>query len=127
MIQGGGLYDYLQGIQAYLAPPIFVVFLAFYEEIKWPRMPRHVLTGFAMGLFRLAVDTPVKLMGTTYAEGSFFSRQQYFLQYYSVLITGSLRHRVYSGQLCNEEAGLFEEWPYLFYTDTEEQRATRST
>jgi hypothetical protein len=27
VIQGGkGLYDYLQGVQAYLAPPIFVVF-----------------------------------------------------------------------------------------------------
>ena len=47
-----------------------------------------LLTGFAMGLFRLAVDTPVKLMGTTYAEGSFlWIVNNIFFQYYSLLIT----------------------------------------
>jgi solute:Na+ symporter, SSS family len=41
-----------------------------------------------MGLFRLAVDTPVKLMGTVYAEGSFlWIVNNIFFQYYSLLIT----------------------------------------
>ena len=41
-----------------------------------------------MGLFRLAVDTPVKLMGTTYSEGSFlWIVNNMFFQYYSLLIT----------------------------------------
>ena len=41
-----------------------------------------------MGLFRLAVDTPVKLMGTTYTEGSFlWVVNNIFFQYYSLLIT----------------------------------------
>ena len=36
VIQGGrGLYDYLQGVQAYLAPPIFVVF---FLGVFWKRL-----------------------------------------------------------------------------------------
>ena len=91
VIQGGrGLYDYLQGIQAYLAPPIFVVFFfgVFMKRMNGPGCLATLLIGFGMGLFRLAVDTPVKLMGTTYAEGSFFwTVNNIFFQYYSLLIT----------------------------------------
>jgi len=91
VIQGGrGLYDYLQGIQAYLAPPIFVVFFfgIFMKRLNGPGCMATLLTGFAMGLFRLAVDTPVKLMGTSYTEGSFlWIVNNIFFQYYSLLIT----------------------------------------
>jgi SSS family solute:Na+ symporter len=91
VIQGGrGLYDYLQGIQAYLAPPIFVVFFfgIFMKRLNGPGCLATLLTGFGMGLFRLAVDTPVKLMGTTYTEGSFlWIVNNIFFQYYSLLIT----------------------------------------
>ena len=91
MIQGGrGLYDYLQGIQAYLAPPIFVVFFfgIFMKRLNGPGCLATLITGFLMGLFRLAVDTPVKLMGTTYEEGSFlWIVNNTFFQYYSLLIT----------------------------------------
>ena len=91
VIQGGrGLYDYLQGIQAYLAPPIFVVFFfgIFMKRLNGPGCIATLLTGFLMGLFRLAVDTPVKLMGTTYTEGSFlWIINNMFFQYYSLLIT----------------------------------------
>src|ERR1044072_6984459 len=91
VIQGGrGLYDYLQGIQAYLGPPIFVVFFfgIFMKRLNGPGCIATLLTGFLMGLFRLAVDTPVKLMGTAYAEGSFlWIVNNIFFQYYSLLIT----------------------------------------
>ena len=91
VIQGGrGLYDYLQGIQAYLAPPIFVVFFfgVFMKRLNGPGCLATLITGFAMGLFRLAVDTPVKLMGTPYSEGSFlWIVNNIFFQYYSLLIT----------------------------------------
>jgi SSS family solute:Na+ symporter len=91
VIQGGrGLYDYLQGIQAYLAPPIFVVFFfgIFMKRLNGTGCLATLLTGFAMGLFRLAVDTPVKLMGTSYAQGSFlWIVNNIFFQYYSLLIT----------------------------------------
>jgi SSS family solute:Na+ symporter len=91
VIQGGrGLYDYLQGIQAYLAPPIFVVFFfgIFMKRLNGTGCLATLLTGFAMGLFRLAVDTPVKLTGRTYTEGSFlWIVNNIFFQYYSLLIT----------------------------------------
>jgi SSS family solute:Na+ symporter len=91
VIQGGrGLYDYLQGIQAYLAPPIAVVFFfgVLMKRLNGRGALATLLVGFLMGLFRLAVDTPVKLMGTTYAEGSFlWIVNNIFFQYYSLLIT----------------------------------------
>ncbi len=91
VIQGAkGLYDYLQGIQAYLAPPIFVVFFfgVFMKRLNGPGCLATLLTGFAMGLFRLIVDTPVKLGGTAYTEGSFlWIVNNIFFQYYSLLIT----------------------------------------
>ncbi len=91
VIQGArGLYDYLQGIQAYLAPPIFVVFFfgVFMKRLNGPGCLATLLTGFLMGLFRLIVDTPVKLGGAAYTEGSFlWIVNNIFFQYYSLLIT----------------------------------------
>jgi SSS family solute:Na+ symporter len=90
IIQGGkGLYDYLQGVQAYLAPPIFVVFFfgVFFKRMNAKGCLATLVTGFIMGLFRLAVDTPVKLAGAVYTEGSFFwIVNNIFFQYYSLLI-----------------------------------------
>ena len=58
------------------------------KRLNAPGCLATLLTGFLMGLFRLAVDTPVKLMGTTYEEGSFFwIVNNIFFQYYSLLIT----------------------------------------
>lgn len=92
VIQGGkGLYDYLQGVQAYLAPPIFVVFFfgIFMRRLNSKGALAALLVGFAMGLFRLAVDTPVKLLDNfAYDPGSFlWIVNNIFFQYYSLLIT----------------------------------------
>src|SRR6478735_4128636 len=92
VIQGGrGLYDYLQGVQAYLAPPIFVVFFfgIFFKRLNGKGCLATLITGFAMGLFRLVVDTPVKLSHSfTYEQGSFlWIVNNIFFQYYSLLIT----------------------------------------
>ncbi|MGE9292639.1 MAG: sodium:solute symporter family transporter, partial [Puniceicoccales bacterium] len=90
VIQGAkGLYDYLQGIQAYLAPPIFVVFFfgIFVKRLNGPGCLASLVVGFALGLFRLAVDTPVALMGHTYTEGTFlWVVNNIFFQYYSIII-----------------------------------------
>ena len=91
VIQGGkGLYDYLQGIQAYLAPPIFVVFFlgVFNKRLNAKGCLAALITGFVLGLFRLAVDTPVKLIdGFSYSEGSFlWIVNNIFFQYYSIVI-----------------------------------------
>ena len=91
VIRGGkGLYDYLQGVQSYLAPPIFVVFFlgVFSRRLNAKGCLWALIVGFALGLFRLAVDTPVKLIDDfAYTEGSFFwiVNNTYF-QYYSLLI-----------------------------------------
>lgn len=92
VIQGGkGLYDYLQGVQAYLAPPIAVVFFlgVFNKRLNSKGCLSALVVGFIMGLFRLAVDTPVKLMsGFAYEQGSFlWVVNNTFFQYYSLLIT----------------------------------------
>jgi SSS family solute:Na+ symporter len=88
-----GLYHYLQAVQGYLAPPIFVVF---FLGIFWKRATAKgclaaLLVGFALGVFRLAVDTPVTLglagFEKGYDVGSFFwiVNNMYF-QYFSLLI-----------------------------------------
>jgi SSS family solute:Na+ symporter len=85
-----GLYDYLQSVQGYLAPPIFVVF---FLGIFWKRMNAAgclatLIVGFAIGLFRLAVDTPPKISpGFAYEKGSFlWVVNQIQFQYFSLLI-----------------------------------------
>jgi SSS family solute:Na+ symporter len=91
VIQGGkGLYDYLQGVQAYLGPPIFVVFFlgVFAKRLNAKGCLWALIVGFVLGVFRLAVDTPVKLIdGFQYGEGSlFWIVSNTFFQYYSILI-----------------------------------------
>jgi SSS family solute:Na+ symporter len=94
VIQGArGLYDYLQTVQSYLAPPIFAVFFlgVFNKRLNAKGCLAALLTGFVLGVFRLAVDTPVSLglsgFEDGYASGSFlwFVNNIYF-QYYSLLI-----------------------------------------
>lgn len=88
-----GLYDYLQGIQGYLAPPIFVVFFlgVFWKRLNAAGCMAALLVGFLMGLFRLAVDTPITLglesYRNGYSEGSFlWIVNNIYFQYYSLLI-----------------------------------------
>lgn len=86
-----GLYDYLQGVQGYLAPPIFVVFFlgVFWKRLNWQGCLAGLLSGFLLGLFRLAVDTPVTLgLRAPYTEGSFlWVINNIYFQYFSILIT----------------------------------------
>lgn len=92
VIEGSkGLYDYLQSVQGYLAPPIFVVF---FLGIAWKRLNAQgclaaLIVGFAMGLFRLGVDTPPKVYENfAYSEGSFlWIVNKIYFQYFSLLIT----------------------------------------
>jgi len=91
VIRGGkGLYDYLQGVQAYLAPPIFVVFFlgVFMKRLNGQGCLAALVVGFILGIFRLAVDTPVKLIkGFSYPRGSFlWIMNNIYFQYYSIFI-----------------------------------------
>jgi len=87
-----GLYNYLQSVQGYLAPPIFVVFFfgIFWKRLNSKGCITALLVGFVLGLFRMAVDTPLTLglLENGYAEGSFlWIVSNIYFQYFSVLIT----------------------------------------
>ena len=58
------LYEYLQSIQGYLAPPIFVVFFlgVFFKRLNAKGCFWAMVVGFVLGMFRMLVDTPVTLM-----------------------------------------------------------------
>ena len=58
-----GLYNYLQAVQGYLAPPIFVVFFfgVFFKRMNAQGALWAMIVGFALGIFRMLVDTPVTL------------------------------------------------------------------
>ncbi len=94
VIQGArGLYYYLQGVQGYLAPPIFVVFFlgVFMKRVNSAGCLATLIVGFFLGVFRLAVDTPIalKLGGyeNGYTNGSFlWIVNNIYFQYYSLLI-----------------------------------------
>ena len=88
-----GLYDYLQGVQGYLAPPIFVVFFfgVFMKRLNSKGCLAALLVGFILGAFRLGVDTPVSLhlkgFEDGYVQGSLlWVVNNIYFQYYSLLI-----------------------------------------
>jgi SSS family solute:Na+ symporter len=94
VIQGAkGLYDYLQTVQGYLAPPIFVVFFfgVFIKRLNSKGCLAALIVGFLLGVFRLAIDTPVALrlpgFEEGYAQGSFlWIVNNIYFQYYSLLV-----------------------------------------
>jgi SSS family solute:Na+ symporter len=94
VIQGArGLYEYLQGVQAYLAPPIAAVFFlgVFMKRLNAAGCLAALVCGFGLGLFRLVVDTPVTLgvagYEAGYAPGSLmWVVNNIYFQYYGLLI-----------------------------------------
>ncbi len=88
-----GLYNYLQAVQGYLAPPIFIVFFfgVFFKRLNAKGCLWAMVVGFIMGVFRMLVDTPVTLglkgFENGYAPGSFlWIVNNIYFQYFSVLI-----------------------------------------
>ncbi len=94
VIQGAkGLYDYLQGVQGYLGPPIFTVFFlgVFMKRLNAKGCLAALLVGFGLGVVRLLVDTPVKLGMAGYENGyetgsALWIINNIYFQYYSLLI-----------------------------------------
>jgi SSS family solute:Na+ symporter len=102
VVQGNSsLYGYLQSVQGYLAPPVFVVF---FFGVFWKRLNAQgafwaMMVGFVVGFFRMLVDTPVSLgmfgyedaahkIAKGYSEGSFlWMINNINFQYFSILIT----------------------------------------
>jgi SSS family solute:Na+ symporter len=95
VIQGAhGLYEYLQAVQGYMAPPIFVVFFlgVFFKRLNAQGCLWAMIVGFILGIFRMAVDTPVTMglegFKNGYPAGSlFWIVNNINFQYFSILIT----------------------------------------
>ena len=130
-----GLYDYLQGIQGYLAPPIFVVFFlgVFWKRLNGPGCLAALVVGFLMGVFRLAVDTPITLGLSSFKDGytpnSFlWIVNNIYFQYYSLLIflVSSAAMIVVSYATAEPSATQIEGLTYGTVTE-EQKRETRSS
>ncbi len=77
-LMGGGIFHYLQSIQAYISPPIAAVFLLglFY---KWINAKGAIVTlwaGFAVGIFRLVMEFMSNTKSIIISENSLLA---YFL------------------------------------------------
>ncbi|MEW6074193.1 MAG: sodium/solute symporter [Planctomycetota bacterium] len=94
VIQGSsGLYFYLQSVQGYLAPPIFVVFFfgVLMKRLNARGCLAALIVGFGLGLFRLAAATPVALKLAGYEQGYpagslLWIVNSVYFQYYSLFI-----------------------------------------
>lgn len=65
---GGGLYNYLQSVQSYLAPPIAAVFLlgVFFKRLNATGAYSSMVVGFVIGIAKLTLQ----LFADQFAEGS---------------------------------------------------------
>jgi len=131
VIQGArGLYEYLQGVQSYLAPPIFAVFFlgVFMKRLNHRGAVAALVVGFVLGAFRLAVDTPValKLEGFEggYATGTFlWIVNNVYFQYYSLLIFLASVIAMVAVSYATEEPDYARISGLTFATTTDEHRA----
>lgn len=121
-----GLYEYLQSVQGYLAPPIFVVF---FLGVFWKRLNAKgcfwaMVIGFIVGIFRMLVDTPITLgLVKSYNEGSFlWIINNINFQYFSILITLVSALVLVGVSYMTEEPNAVQIQGLTFATATEEDR-----
>jgi len=133
VIQGAqGLYFYLQAVQSYLAPPICVVFFlgVLFKRLNAKGCLAALAAGFVLGIFRMAVDTPVMLQlpgfENGYPPGSFFWIVNHvYFQYFSVLIA-VVSALVMVGVSCATRAPDYEKIEGLTFGTNTEQDICRS-
>jgi SSS family solute:Na+ symporter len=70
-VAGGGLYQYLQSVQGYLAPPITAVFLLglFWKRINAQGALWGLVTGFVLGMLKLTIQANYGTLDATKAAG----------------------------------------------------------
>jgi len=71
LTEGGGIYRYLQSVQAYVSPPIAAAFLLgiFYKKINAKGAVAALWTGFFLGMARLVLEYMTQEGGLQLAEG----------------------------------------------------------
>jgi SSS family solute:Na+ symporter len=91
----GSLYEYLQSVQGYLAPPVFVVFFfgVFWKRLNAKGCFWSMVVGFVIGLARMIIDTPVAMTNGDAKPFLYTPNSLLWIinninfQYFSVLIT----------------------------------------
>ncbi len=75
-LMGGGIFHYLQSVQAYISPPIAAVFLLglFFKWINGKGAIIALWTGFALGIFRLVAEFMSNEGTITVASSSLLGR-----------------------------------------------------
>ncbi len=70
-VAGGGLYQYLQSVQGYLAPPITAVFLLglFWKRVNAQGALWGLVTGFVLGMIKLTIQANYGTLDATKAAG----------------------------------------------------------
>jgi SSS family solute:Na+ symporter len=70
-VAGGGLYQYLQSVQGYLAPPITAVFLLglFWKRINAQGALWGLITGFVLGMLKLTIQAKYSTMDAAKSAG----------------------------------------------------------
>jgi SSS family solute:Na+ symporter len=72
LTEGGGIYKYLQSVQAYISPPIAAAFLLglFYKKINGRGALAALWTGFVLGIGRLVLEYMTQAEIITISENS---------------------------------------------------------
>lgn len=84
----GTLYDYLQSVQSYIAPPITAVFLLgiFFKRINSQGAMATLIGGFGIGLIRLTLDTIKTFNPTTSYTGIWKSIQDIPFSHFAIVM-----------------------------------------
>ena len=93
----GSLYNYLQSVQSYMAPPIFVVFFVgvFSNRVNGPGCLAALIVGFILGMSRLACEIIHGITPFNNAFLNWFSTTSYtFMCIYLTVICIALMYMV---------------------------------
>ena len=84
----GTLYDYLQSVQSYIAPPITAVFLLgiFHKRINATGAMSTLIIGFGIGLVRLTLDTIKTFSPDTTYSGFWKSIQDIPFSHFAIVM-----------------------------------------
>jgi SSS family solute:Na+ symporter len=84
-VQGGGLYQYLQNVQNYIAPPITAVFLLglFWKRINSAGATWGLACGFVLGMAKLTLQTFYGAAEGKISEPAFLAKIGDFNSYYA--------------------------------------------
>ncbi len=118
LTEGGGIYKYLQSVQAYISPPIAAAFLLgiFYKRINGKGALAALWTGFVLGIGRLVLEFMSQEGGLSISEDSLLGTMvtMNFLHYAIFLFVVSITILVFVSLATQKSSKVLE--PNLVYS-----------